>query len=84
MQNSDMWCRWKAGQSLHEVGSALGKSLTLSVANTSGGAFNPAAAVGIPCMGLSTWPNIWIYLVADCVGGAVAAGAFKAVNPDIR
>jgi aquaporin Z len=52
-----------------------------SVGNISGGAFNPAVAVGISFMGLSAWPNIWIYLVADFVGGAVAAGAFKAVNP---
>jgi aquaporin Z len=36
-----------------------------SVGNISGGAFNPAVAVGISCMGLSPWPNIWIYLVAD-------------------
>ena len=52
-----------------------------SVGNVSGGAFNPAVAVGISCMGLSTWPNIWIYLVADFVGGAVAAGVFKTLNP---
>ena len=51
-----------------------------SVGNISGGAFNPAVAVGISFMGLSPWPNIWIYLVADFVGGAVAAGIFKAVN----
>src|SRR5438309_11406907 len=31
-----------------------------SVGNISGGAFNPAVAVGISCMGLSPWPNIWI------------------------
>ena len=36
-----------------------------SVGNISGGAFNPAVAVGISVMGLSSWPNIWIYLVAD-------------------
>jgi aquaporin Z len=52
-----------------------------SVGNISGGAFNPAVAVGISCMGLSPWANIWIYFVADFVGGAAAAGAFKAVNP---
>jgi hypothetical protein len=32
-------------------------------------------------MGLSPWPNIWIYLVAEFVGAAIAAGAFKALNP---
>src|SRR6266446_4580215 len=52
-----------------------------SVGNISGGVFNPAVAVGISCMGLSPWANIWIYLVADFVGGTVAAGTFKAVNP---
>src|SRR5215472_1456700 len=51
-----------------------------SVGNISGGAFNPAVAVGISVMGLSSWPNIWIYLVADFVGGAVAAATFKAIN----
>jgi aquaporin Z len=52
-----------------------------AVGNISGGAFNPGVAVGITTMGLSTWPNIWIYLVAEFLGGAVAAVAFKAVNP---
>jgi aquaporin Z len=52
-----------------------------SVGNISGGAFNPAVAVGISIMGLSTWANIWIYLVADFAGGAAAAGIFKALNP---
>ena len=27
-QKSDMWCRWKAGQSLHEIGRAFGKPHT--------------------------------------------------------
>jgi hypothetical protein len=26
MQKSDLWRRWKAGQSLHEIGRAFGKS----------------------------------------------------------
>lgn len=52
-----------------------------SVGNISGGAFNPAVAVGISFMGLSSWSNIWIYLLADLVGGAAAAGAFKALSP---
>ncbi|MBW8058650.1 MAG: porin, partial [candidate division NC10 bacterium] len=47
----------------------------------SGGAFNPAVAVGITVMGLSAAQNIWIFLVANLLGGAVAAVAFKAVNP---
>jgi aquaporin Z len=55
-----------------------------SVGNISGGAFNPAVAVGISVMGLSSWANIWIYLVAEFAGGTVAAGAFKALNPAER
>jgi len=55
-----------------------------SVGNISGGAFNPAVAAGISVMGLSSWTNIWIYLVAEFAGGAVAAGAFKALNPADR
>jgi aquaporin Z len=51
-----------------------------SVGSISGGAFNPAVAVGISVLGLSSWANIWIYLVADFAGGAVATGAFKALN----
>jgi aquaporin Z len=52
-----------------------------SVGNISGGAFNPAVAVGISIMGLSSWANIWIYLLADFAGGLAASGIFKALNP---
>jgi glycerol uptake facilitator-like aquaporin len=52
-----------------------------AVGNISGGAFNPAVALGISLMGLSSWSNIWIYLVADFAGGACAALAFKTLNP---
>src|SRR3984893_7659327 len=55
-----------------------------SVGSISGGVFNPAVAAGISVMGLSSWTNIWIYLVADFAGGAVAAGALNALNPAER
>lgn len=51
-----------------------------AVGGISGGAFNPAVAFGISVMGLAAWSSIWIYLVADFLGGAVAALAFKAVH----
>lgn len=53
-----------------------------AVGGISGGAFNPAVAVGQCVMGAFAWPNIWIYLVADLAGGAVAAVLFKWLNPD--
>jgi aquaporin Z len=53
-----------------------------AVGAISGGAFNPAVALGITLMGLTGWANIWIYLVANFAGGAVAGLAFRALNPD--
>lgn len=52
-----------------------------AVGNISGGAFNPAVAVGISMMGLASWGSIWIYLVAEFLGGALAAVTFKILNP---
>ena len=66
-------------------GLAIGFTVVIgaySVGNISGGAFNPAVAIGITVMGLSAWANIWIYFVANFAGGAVAALIFRAVNPD--
>ena len=53
-----------------------------AVGDISGGAFNPAVAVGITIMGISAWANLWIYLVANFAGGAVAAFTFKFLNPE--
>lgn len=52
-----------------------------AVGNISGGAFNPAVAVGISTMGLAEWPSLWIYWVAEFLAGAAAALLFKAVSP---
>ena len=51
-----------------------------SVGGISGAAFNPAVAVGVSVMGISAWANIWVYLVANFAGGAVASLAFKTVD----
>ena len=54
-----------------------------AVGGVSGGIFNPAVAVGISAMGLSSWGNIWVYLIANFAGAALAAYVFKFVNgPD--
>ncbi len=66
-------------------GLAIGMTVmtgAFAVGGISGGVFNPAVAVGISVMGLSSWSNIWIYLVANFAGGAVAALAFKTLNPE--
>ncbi len=52
-----------------------------AVGGISGGAFNPAIALGAMVTGLFRWSNIWIYFLADFFGAAVAAYAFLFVLP---
>jgi aquaporin Z len=52
-----------------------------AVGGISGGAFNPAIALGAMVTGLFEWSNIWIYFLADFLGAAVAAYAFLHVLP---
>ena len=52
-----------------------------SVGSVSGGAFNPAVAVGITILGLSQLVNLWIFFVANFAGGAAAALVFRFINP---
>jgi aquaporin Z len=47
-----------------------------AVGKISGGAFNPAVALGASVLGMFAWSHIWIYLLAELVGGAAAAGVF--------
>jgi aquaporin Z len=51
-----------------------------TVGGISGGAFNPAVAVGASLMGLFQWGNLWLYLAANFVGATLAAVAFKAFS----
>jgi aquaporin Z len=52
-------------------------ALAFALGPYSGGAFNPAVAVGIVTLGISATANLWIYLVANFAGGAAAALAFR-------
>jgi aquaporin Z len=54
----------------------------VAVGGISGGAFNPAVALGGAVMGLFAWPTLWVYLVAELVAGAAAGLAFRALNPN--
>jgi aquaporin Z len=75
----------KATQGNSYYGLAIGFTVltgAFAVGDVSGGAFNPAVAVGITLMGLSVWPNIWIFMVGTFAGAIVAALAFKMMNPD--
>jgi aquaporin Z len=55
--------------------------MAFALSGISGGAFNPAVAVGVTIMHLAKVSNLWIYLVANLAAGALAAVAFKLINP---
>jgi aquaporin Z len=56
--------------------------MAFALGGISGGAFNPAIATGIVLMHLESTSNFWIYLVGDFAAAALAAGAFKLINPE--
>src|SRR5215467_14243663 len=63
-------------------GLAIGMTVmtgAFAVGDISGGAFNPAVALGISILGLSTWANIWIYLAAELVAAICAAVIFNMI-----
>lgn len=75
--------RGTAGNSFY--GWAIGSTVLVgaySVGSISGGAFNPAVAVALCTWKLAAWGNLWIYLVANLAGGAVAAAVFKVTHRD--
>jgi len=72
-----------AGNSFY--GLAIGftvMTMAFALGGISGGAFNPAVATGITLMHLASASNIWIYLLGNLGGGAVAACVFRFVNPE--
>lgn len=72
-----------AGNSFY--GLAIGMTVMAggyAVGGVSGGAFNPAVAIGAIVMGLQTWSNLWVFLVANFGGGALAAVVYCLVNDE--
>jgi aquaporin Z len=66
-------------------GLAIGFTVTtmaFALGGISGGAFNPAVAVGITVMHLAKASHLWIYLAANFAAGALAAFTFRFINPD--
>jgi aquaporin Z len=66
-------------------GLAIGFTVTAmayALGGISGGAFNPAVAIGISLMKLAAWSNIWVFLIGCFAGGALAAVIFKISNKD--
>ena len=70
-----------------QIGLAIGFTVMVmayAVGSISGGAFNPAVAVGIAVMHVVKVASLWIHLVADFGGGVAAALAFKALSAEDR
>lgn len=75
----------KATAGNSNYGLAIGFTVTVmafALGGISGGAFNPAVAVGITVMKLAKAADLWVYLVANFAAGALAALAFKIINPE--
>ena len=75
----------KANAGNNYFGLAIGftvMAMAFCFGDYSGGAFNPAVAVGGMVMKIFAWKYIWIYLLG-CFGGAgLAAMVFKMNSPD--
>ena len=52
-----------------------------AVGSISGGAFNPAVAIGAAVMKLVHFQDIWIHIVAELGAGLIAGLIFKFLNP---
>ncbi len=80
----------KATEGNSYYGLAIGFTVlagTYAVGGITGGAFNPAVAIG-PILADSVFGDgsslggLWVYVVANFAGGALAAIVFKMQNPD--
>ena len=66
-------------------GLAIGTTVTgliYTFSNVSGSVFNPAVMVAMDVAQIGNWANLWIYLVGDFGGAALAALAYRFVNKE--
>ena len=69
----------KSNEGNSHYGLAIGFTVTAmayTLGGISGGAFNPAVAIGITLAEMASWGDIWIYLVGTIAGAALAAVVF--------
>jgi aquaporin Z len=52
----------------------------VAVGKVSGGAFNPAVAIGVAVLGLANVANLWMYCLSEFLGAGVAALFFLLLN----
>jgi aquaporin Z len=72
-----------AGNSFY--GLAIGFTVfaqAVAVGKVSGGAFNPAVAIGVAVLGLANGANLWIYWLSEFLGAGIAAVFFLVVNQE--
>jgi aquaporin Z len=65
-------------------GWAIGMAVLASAyafGSITGGAFNPAVALGVTVIGGSSWNNIWIFLIPQLLAAVIAAFVFRAAHP---
>jgi aquaporin Z len=77
----------KATEGNSYFGLAIGFTVAagaFAVGDISGGAFNPAVALGTSLSGLFSWSHYWIYVVANLLGGVAAALTFLYLQPAER
>jgi aquaporin Z len=53
-----------------------------AVGSVSGALFNPAVAVAAVILGMMPAQTIWLYVIAELLGGTLAAFVFRFLNPD--
>ncbi len=57
-------------------------AMALTIGRFSGGAYNPAVAIGLCIQKSLAWSQLWIYMVGTLAGGILGALVFNMNNPD--